>query len=95
MKLRIGIATALGAGMLLGGCETTDWDTVGEVLSLYSDIAYVSGDCPFGLHKTYDREGHHHCLGEPGTHVDRHDGDDHPRRTHDDGDAAPAEDSGS
>ena len=60
MQLKASIA-ALGATMLLGGCETTDWDTIGAALSLYSDIAYLKGDCPYGLHKYYDRDGHHHC----------------------------------
>jgi hypothetical protein len=96
MKLRTKIAATLGASFVLGGCETTDWDTIGAGLSLYSDISYISGDCPFGLHKTYDREGHHHCLGEPGTHVDRYTGDhdrDHHRNS--DGDATPAEEDSS
>lgn len=85
MKRKAGVA-ALGATMMLGGCETTDWNTVGSILSLYSNISYISGDCPFGLHKTYDREGRHYCLGEPGTHVDRYGSRDHNdggRRPHD------------
>jgi hypothetical protein len=63
MKFRLTIAAVL-AVPALGACETLDPDMVGAALSLYSDIAYLNGDCPFGLHKYHDSEGHHHCWAD-------------------------------
>jgi hypothetical protein len=60
MKLRFALA-ALAAGPALGGCTSIDPELLGAALSLYSDIEYLDGDCPFGLHRYYDRDGHHHC----------------------------------
>lgn len=60
MKFRIAIA-ALAASPALGACTTDDMALVGMALSLYSDLEYLDGDCAFGLHKYYDRDGHHHC----------------------------------
>jgi hypothetical protein len=60
MKLRLGIV-ALIAAPALGACTTDDIALFGAALSLYSDLEYLDGDCPFGLHKYYDREGRHFC----------------------------------
>lgn len=60
MKLKLALG-ALLAAPALGGCTTDELDLFGMALSLYSDLEYLDGDCAFGLHKYYDREGHHHC----------------------------------
>jgi hypothetical protein len=44
-----------------GGCTTSDLALFDAALSLYSDVSYLNGDCPFNLQKYRDREGHHHC----------------------------------
>ncbi len=81
-------AAALGATMLLGGCETTDWDTIGAALSLYNDISYLNGDCPYGLHKYYDRDGHHYCSLDDHPGFNPRDRDDRHRDGDDDSSAA-------
>lgn len=60
MKLRIALAAALAAPAL-AGCTTSDLALLDSALGLYSDIAYLNGDCPYNLQKYHDREGHHHC----------------------------------
>jgi hypothetical protein len=72
MKLRLALAAALAAPAL-GACETIDPELFGAALSLYSDVAYLNGDCPFNLQKYHDREGHHHCSvsDESPRHQDR------------------------
>jgi hypothetical protein len=63
MKLKLTLAAVLAAPSL-GACTTDEVALFGDVLSLYSDISYLNGDCPFGLHKYRDREGHHHCSAD-------------------------------
>ncbi len=60
MKLKIALA-ALIAAPALSACTTDEMALFGTALSLYSDLEYLDGDCPFGLHRYYDRDGHHHC----------------------------------
>ena len=60
MKLRIALAGLL-AVPALGACTTDEVELFSAALSLYSDLEYLDGDCAFGLHKYYDRDGHHHC----------------------------------
>ena len=60
MKIKFAVA-ALAVGPALGGCTTSELDALGAALSLYSDVAYLNGDCPFNLQKYRDRDGHHHC----------------------------------
>lgn len=60
MKLKLAIA-AMAAAPAFGACTTSDAELFGQALSLYSDIAYLNGDCPFNLQKYRDRDGHHHC----------------------------------
>lgn len=60
MKIRMAIA-ALAAAPALSACTTDELALFETALGLYSDVSYLNGDCPFGLNKYYDREGHHHC----------------------------------
>jgi hypothetical protein len=60
MKLRTGIAAVMLA-LATGGCSTAGLDLLDSALSLYSDVAYLNGDCPYNLQKYHDRDDHHHC----------------------------------
>lgn len=60
LKLSFAIV-ALAATPALGACTSDELALFGTALSLYSDLEYLDGDCAFGLHKYYDRYGHHHC----------------------------------
>lgn len=61
MKLKLALV-GLAATPLLGGCTTDELALFDAALSLYSDLEYLDGDCPFGMNRYYDVDGHHHCT---------------------------------